>query len=235
MARFMLWIISRKGGVFMMSRLCHSVLFGLIILGFLSSGCSSLSQAEVQAIGDAIFETAIAIIAETVSESSSSSSSYSYAASLPIPVKTICGYSEEELITLENIIGRGGPLPQMRYGLSSEQVRWLLLFYADENDRVSAAIRMYPTVCDRENWYVVYDTITGFENRLALERGIDQSVIIQSSTPIKPAIMNADSATITYIRDYLHIDVYIIEPIKAAYKSGVGTYHTDSYHRIVSE
>ena len=155
----------------MMSRFCYSVLFVVIIIGLMGSGCSSLSGEDKSAIADAVFETVVALLGESASEQSVSTSSYGVRVSSPII--EVCGYSEEELIVLENLIDRGEPLPSLRYGLSSLQASWLLSFYKNESDRVNPAITMYSAVCDKSNWYVVYDNITRFENRLSLEMGLD--------------------------------------------------------------
>ena len=152
----------------MMLRFCHSVVF-FMILGILCSGCASNHDAS-DIIAEAIFETVVALLSEDSGSAEATTVSNAYAYS---PIVEVCGYSEPELIVLEDTIDQGKPLPYLRYGISSAQVSWLMLFYADERDRVDAAITMYRAVCDKDNWYVVYNSITSFENRLALERALD--------------------------------------------------------------
>ena len=44
--------------------------------------------------------------------------------------------------------------------LTSEQVRVVLMLLASDNDRVDAASYVYPSVCDKTSFYIVYDALT---------------------------------------------------------------------------
>ena len=60
--------------------------------------------------------------------------------------------SQEKVSTLKRAV------PPNR--LTSEQVRVVLMLLASDNDRVDAASYVYPSVCDKTSFYIVYDALT---------------------------------------------------------------------------
>ena len=72
-----------------------------------------------------------------------------------------CGMDEAQFMALKSDLEAGkdvkkySPLPS----LSAEQAAALLLLVGDESQRIEIAVAMYAFVCDKENWYQVYNAI----------------------------------------------------------------------------
>ncbi len=87
-----------------------------------------------------------------------------------------CGMDEAQFMALKSALENGeginknGSIPS----LSAEQATALLLLVADESQRIEIAVAMYGFVCDKENWYQVYEAIPSDEGRVSLEEGLSQ-------------------------------------------------------------
>ena len=85
-----------------------------------------------------------------------------------------CGLTEDEFMSLKSALDNGEDVSRFRplNGLSAEQATALLALIPDESQRVEVAAAMYNAVCDKENWYLIYNAIQSEDNQKALEERI---------------------------------------------------------------
>ena len=92
-----------------------------------------------------------------------------------------CGMDEAQFMALKSDLESGkdvkkySPLPS----LSAEQAAALLLLVTDESQRIEIAVAMYGFVCDKENWYLVYNAISSESGQQKLEEELSKKYGMQ--------------------------------------------------------